>query len=190
VRFRIGRRLSSPTGFTVTWTGTTATFSWISSSADTAADVPANYVLEAGTAPGESNVAMLNLGNRTTFTTEVPSGTYYVRIRAENAEGESDPSDEIEVRTPGTPQGPTGLISVSESGIVDLRWTAATANYGATGYVIEAGSAPGLSDLARLQVGNVTQFTTTAPPGVYYVRVRAIYDSGTSLPSNEIVVRR
>jgi hypothetical protein len=56
--------------------------------------------------------------------------------------------------------------------------------------VIEAGSAPGLSDLASLRVGNVTRFTTTAPPGVYYVRVRAFNDKGNSLPSNEVVVRR
>jgi hypothetical protein len=200
VRFRVGRRLLSPTGFTVTWTGITATLSWVASSADTVAGVassadsvgdrPTNYVVEAGTAPGESNVARLNVGNRTTFTTVVPSGTYYVRIRAQNAEGESDPSEEIEVRAPGTSQGPTGLVSMSATGVVDLEWSAASGGLAATGYVVEAGSAPGLSDLARLHVGRVTRFTTTAPPGVYYVRVRAIYASGTSLPSNEIVVRR
>ena len=190
VRFNVGRRLRSPTEVTVTWTGTTATFSWVSSSADTVADMPTNYVLEAGTAPGESDVATLNVGNTTAFTTEVPSGTYYVRIRAQNAEGDSDPSQEIEVRLPGTPQRPTGLVSMSASGVVDLRWTASAGGYAPTGYVIEAGSGPGLSDLARLQVGNVTRFTTTAQPGVYYVRVRAINSRGTSLPSNEIVVRR
>ena len=62
--------------------------------------------------------------------------------------------------------------------------------YAATGYVIEAGSAPGLSDLATLPVGNVTRFVTTPPPGVYYVRVRAINGRGPSGPSNEIVVSR
>ena len=190
VRFNVGRKLQSPSGVTVTWTGTTATFSWVSSSADIEADMPTNYVLEAGTAPGESNVATLNVGNTTAFTTEVPSGTYYVRIRAQNAEGDSDPSQEIEVRLPGTPPRPTGLVSMSASGVVDLRWTASAGGYAPTGYIVEAGSGPGLSDLSRLQVGNVTRFTTTAPPGVYYVRVRSINSRGTSLPSNEIVVRR
>ena len=190
VRFNVVRKLQSPSGVTVTWTGTTATFSWVSSSADIEADMPTNYVLEAGTAPGESNVATLNVGNTTAFTTEVPSGTYYVRIRAQNAEGDSDPSQEIEVRLPGTPPRPTGLVSMSASGVVDLRWTASAGGYAPTGYIVEAGSGPGLSDLAILQVGNVTRFTTTAPPGVYYVRVRSINSRGTSLPSNEIVVRR
>ena len=150
VRFNVGRKLQSPSGVTVTWTGTTATFSWVSSSADIEADMPTNYVLEAGTAPGESNVATLNVGNTTAFTTEVPSGTYYVRIRAQNAEGDSDPSREIEVRLPGTPPRPTGLVSMSASGVLDLRWTASAGGYAPTGYIVEAGSGPGLSDLAIL----------------------------------------
>ena len=80
-------------------------------------------------------------------------------------------------------------MSLGPSGIVDLRWTASAGGYAPTGYVIEAGSAPGRSDLASLRVGNVTRFTTTAPPGVYYVRVRAFNERGNSLPSNEVVVR-
>jgi hypothetical protein len=186
-----GRRLRSPTAFRLTWTGITATLSWVSSSVVTEADALINYVLEVGTAPGESNVAKLNVGNRTTFTTEVPFGTYYVRVRAENADGESsDPSAEIEVRAPGAPQEPTDLRSVSASDAVDLRWTAPSGGDAPTGYIIEAGSGPGLSDIARVQVRDMTHYTTTAPPGEYYVRIRAINAGGTSAPSNEIVVRR
>jgi hypothetical protein len=189
-RFSIGRKLRSPSGFTVTWSGTTATMSWVAPSADSAEDVPTNYVIQAGTTPGASDVAQLSVGNTTRFTTDVPSGNYYVRVIAQNALGESDPSNEIEVRAPGAPQAPTSLMSVSPNGIVDLRWTASAGGYAATGYVIEAGSAPGRADLATLNVGNVTSFQTTAPPGVYYVRVRAINARGMSLPSNEVIVRR
>jgi hypothetical protein len=39
-------------------------------------------------------------------------------------------------------------------------------------------------------VATLTRFTTTAPPGVYYVRVRGVNTRGTSLPSNEVIVRR
>jgi hypothetical protein len=189
VRFSIGKKLRTPTGFRVSWTGTTATLSWTASAADGVDDVPTNYVLEAGTSPGARNVASVNVGNATSFRTEVTSGNYFVRVKAQNALGESDPSEELEIRAPGTPQAPTALSSVG-SGIVDLRWTASAGGYAPVGYVIEAGSAPGLSDLASLRVGNVTRFTTTAPPGVYYVRVRAFNDRGNSLPSNEIVIRR
>jgi len=189
VRFSIGRKLRKPTGFTVSWTGTTATLSWTASAADGVDEVPTNYVLEAGTSPGASNVATVNVGNTTTFRAEVSSGTYFVRVKAQNELGESDPSEELEIRAPGTPQAPTALMSLGPSGIVDLRWTASAGGYAPTGYVIEAGSAPGRSDLASLRVGNVTRFTTTAPPGVYYVRVRAFNERGNSLPSNEVVVR-
>jgi hypothetical protein len=187
VRFNIGRRLRSPTGFTVTWSGVTATLSWTAPVADTVEDVATNYVLEAGTAPGASNVATINVGAATTFTAQVTSGAYYVRVRAQNAQGESDPSEEIEIRAPGTPPAPTNLLSLTADGDVVLRWNPSVA---ATGYVIEAGSAPGRADLASLNVGNVTRFSTPAPPGVYYVRVRAINGRGLSLPSNEVIVRR
>jgi len=56
--------------------------------------------------------------------------------------------------------------------------------------VVEAGSAPGLSNLAVLTIGDQTIFATTAPPGTYYIRVRSVNALGTSGPSNEIVVRR
>jgi hypothetical protein len=190
VKFTIGKKLRSPTGLTVTWVGKRATLSWAASAADAAEDVPTAYVLEAGTAPGASNVATVNVGNTTSFSTEVGSGNYFVRVRAVNELGESDPSDEIEIHTPGAPQAPSGLVTINGSGPVDLRWNASAGGYGATGYVIEAGSAPGLSDLARLEVGNVTRFVTYAPPGVYYVRVRGLNSTGASLPSNEVVVRR
>ena len=73
---------------------------------------------------------------------------------------------------------------------VNLLWFAPPTGPRPTGYVIEAGSAPGLADLASLQVGPVTSFSTTAPPGIYYVRVRAVNARGASQPSNEIIVRR
>ena len=190
VRFTVGRRLKTPGGFTVTWSGTTATLSWTAAAADSAADTPTNYVLEAGTTQGASDVARVNVGNRTVFRAEITSGTFFVRVKAQNADGESDPSEEIEVRTPGTPQAPTALMASGAGATVDLRWTASAGGFAATSYIIEAGSAPGLSNLARIQVGNLTRFTTTAPPGVYYVRVRGVNARGASLPSNEVVVRR
>jgi predicted phage tail protein len=190
VRFSIGRRLRTPGGFTVTWTGTTATLAWIAPAADSLDDLPTSYLLEAGTTPGASDVARVNVGNTTVYRVEITSGTYYVRVRAQNALGESDPSEDIEVRTPGTPRAPTALSASGTGATVDLRWTASAGGYAATSYLIEAGTAPGLANIAALPVGDVTRFITTAPPGVYYVRVRGVNARGASLASNEIVVRR
>jgi hypothetical protein len=190
VRFSVGRKLRTPSSLAVNWTGTTATLSWTPPSADGVDEAATSYVIEAGTSPGSSNVGTLNVGNTTSFRADVASGTYYVRVRALNDVGESDPSDDVEVRAPGAPHAPTELVSNGSSGEVNLSWSGPRGGPAPAGFVIEAGSAPGLTDLASLSVGNVTSFTTTAPPGVYYVRVRAVNDRGTSGPTNEVVVQR
>ncbi len=58
----------------------------------------AAYVLEAGSGPGLSNLVVLNLGNVTSFAANAPAGTYYVRVRAVNARGVGEPSNEVTVR--------------------------------------------------------------------------------------------
>jgi hypothetical protein len=189
VYFRVGKLLRTPTGFQVTWQGTTATLSWTAPAADTSDDVPNNYVLEAGTAQGLSDVARVSVGNRTSFSADVSRGTYYVRVKAVNDVGESDPTEDLEVRAPGSPNAPTYFMASGEGSTVDLRWTAPSGP-APTAYIIEAGSAPGRSDLAVLRVGNVTHFSTQAPPGVYYVRVRGVNAIGVGAASTEVVVRR
>ena len=190
VFFKIGRNLVSPRGFAVQWVGTTAVLTWTAPASDGAIeDRPTSYVIEAGTAPGASDVATVAVGNVTTIQTSVPSGTYYVRVRATNDYGDSEPTADLVLVAPGAPGAPTSLTSTG-TGAVNLRWTAPT-GAAPTGYVIEAGTAPGRADLGALQVGNVTSFTAPAPPpGAYYVRVRAINARGAGQASNEVVVRR
>ncbi len=59
--------------------------------------------------------------------------------------------------------------------LVTLTWGAAA---GATSYVVEAGSASGLANLAVLPVGANPALTVTAPPGTYFVRVRGLNGCG------------
>jgi hypothetical protein len=59
---------------------------------------------------------------------------------------------------------------------------------GATSYILEAGSSPGAADLFRANVGLATVLSGTAPPGVYFTRIRAVNGCGASDPSNEVVV--
>jgi len=190
VSFKIGRNLVAPRGFTVLWIGTTAVLSWTAPAADGAMeDRPTSYVLEAGTTPGASDVATVPVGNVTRFEANVPSGTYYVRVRAVNDYGDSEPTEDLMLVAPGAPGAPRSLTSTG-TGAVNLRWTASS-GAAPTGYLIEAGTAPGRADLGVLQVGNVTSFTAPAPPpGTYYVRVRAINGRGAGQTSNEVVVRR
>jgi hypothetical protein len=152
---------------------------------------PESYVIEAGSAPGLSDLASLAVGNVLGFqAVSVPPGVYYVRVRAMNRRGLSDPSPEIVL--PAAAVGAPEALSWSGAGnLVELRWQAPRAGEVPSAYVIEAGSAPGLANLATLRVGNALTFTTTAPPGVYYVRVRALDSKGAAgNASNEIVVRK
>jgi hypothetical protein len=58
-----------------------------------------------------------------------------------------------------------------------------------TGYVIEAGSAPGLSNLAVQPVASVTTVSFSGvPAGTYYVRIRAVNALGRSVASDELVI--
>ena len=191
VLFRIGSQLSSPTDLTANWSGTQTTLTWVASSADSPETAPTDYVIEAGTAPGLADVAAVKVGEETTFSTDVPYGVYYVRVRAMNDHGDSNPTEELVVAAPGSAQAPEALTTSGEGTTVNLSWSPpADGSEPPLGYLIEAGSDPGLSDIAAIQVGNVTSFTTQAPPGTYFVRVRAINSRGPGLPSNEIIVQK
>ena len=142
--------------------------------------------------PGLANLARLDLGQpATTFTAaNVPSGTYYLRVRATNACGASSPSNEILAVVPSALPAPANLTAAVVGSSVTLLWIAPE-NTPVTSYLLEAGSASGLSDLARFQTGSAaTSFATSGvSPGTYYVRVKTISGTATSGPSNEVVVR-
>ena len=174
----------NPTGLAVSWNGTVATLTWNPGSGAT------SYYIEAGSAAGATDVTRIEVGAATQYVVDVPPGTYFVRVRATSATGVSGPSNEIVVQGRGAPEPPTSLSASGTNGAVDLRWFAPTSGPRPSGYVLEAGSGPGLTDVASAQVGPATTFSTTAPPGRYYVRVRSLNARGVSAPSNEIIVRR
>jgi len=150
------------------------------------------YVLMAGSAPGLSNLAVIATGNAaTSFAASAPSGLYFVRVAAANDCGQGPASNEVSFSIGSArPEAPTGLAAVvGPGGAVSLSWTAPPSGPAPTGYLIEAGTAPGRSDLATQLTGStVTAFAATAQPGRYYVRVRAVNGAGPGAASSEIVV--
>ena len=88
------------------------------------------------------------------------------------------------------PVAPTSLLAAVSGPTVVLTWTAPAGGDPPSSYVIEAGSSTGLSNLANADTGSSTPaLTATAvAPGTYFVRVRGRNASGTSAPSNEIIV--
>lgn len=182
--------LAPPSNLAATVGGSSVTFTWTPPSPP-----PSAYILEAGSATGAANLAVVSLpGTLTTFTAAAPAGTFFVRLRSSSATAVSAPSNEVTFTIGGTgggqiPGAPTGLQASASGSTVTVTWTAPASGGAPTGYILEAGSGPGQSDIANAPVGPATVFITGGvPPGTYYLRVRATNTAGTGPASNEFVL--
>jgi subtilisin len=156
---------------------------------------PTSFIVEAGSLPGLTNFGTFETGTFTLATTvnDVQPGTYWVRVRARNAHGVSEPSNEVRIDVTGSgcilPLPPSRLNATVIGSMVTLNWTPPAVVGTITGYVIEVGSAPGLSDIIRTTTSSAaTVVSATASAGAYYVRVRAQSTCGLTGPSNEVTV--
>lgn len=86
--------------------------------------------------------------------------------------------------TPMAPQ--LAPAEVSSARTVTLTWTRPMEL--TTGFVVEAGTAPGLANVASFSTAGDSLVVPNVPPGRYHVRVRARNDIGLGASSNEIVV--
>jgi transcriptional regulator CtsR/regulation of enolase protein 1 (concanavalin A-like superfamily) len=117
-----------------------------------------------------------------------PNTTYYYRVRATNAGGDSSYSNEANNTTLDVaPAAPGGLAATAfSSSQVNLSWTDNATNE--TGFKIErkTGSGGSYSEIATVGAG-VTAYNNTglAPATTYFYRVRATNAIGDSAYSNE-----
>lgn len=160
------------------------------------AGAPSSYVLEAGSAAGLSDIASAPTGTTATLFSKagITAGTYYVRMRAIHGSTTSGPSNEVVVTVgpspscTAAPSAPSGFTALVVGPVVTLRWTASPGS-SARSYVLDAGSAPGLTDVITVDMGNTTKFTAPhVAAGTYYGRIKAVNACGTSAPSNEAIV--
>jgi hypothetical protein len=178
---------AAPTGLRSSIAGRTVTLSWTPPSTG---PTPTGYRLEAGSSQGAANLATLATDATPSITVPgVGDGTYFVRVRGERNGVVGPASADVQVVVAGcpVPAAPGGLTStVSPARIVTLRWGSVT---GATGFLVEAANAPGGLVIASLPVSNTTAVSVPAPPGAYYVTVRALNGCGPGQPSNEVPVQ-
>lgn len=182
-----------PTGLRATVTANAVTLAWNAVTADTAAaaDAASSYTLQVGTASGAANLFSQNVGNTTSVSGTVPSGTYFWRVTAVNASGQSAPSSEATFTVgscvvPSAPQNFT--ISTGGGRVVTLLWNTPAVGTGPFTYLLEAGSATGLANLFNGGVGGLTTLSVQSPPGTYFVRARAQNACGVSAASTERVI--
>lgn len=172
------------------WTiGSRLTMTWTDSSAG---PTPTSYLVEAGTASGASNVAIVGVTSRNFVFETVPPGFYFLRVRSLFAGLISAPTAETMIvvgGVPSPPGAPQGLSASVAGATVSFVWSAPVVGTPSS-YVLEAGSGPGLANLAVFDTGSTaTSFAVGAvPPGAYYVRLRARNAQGLSVVSTERVV--
>jgi hypothetical protein len=183
---RVDAQSAAPSALAAQVSGNAVTLTWQPPSGSVS-----TYVLEAGSASGLAdlvNTPTLS-ASTTLFVGGVPTGSYYVRVRAYSpATGLSAASNEITVViVPCSLAPPADLAAVVINNDVSLAWPGVA---GATSYQLEAGLAPTLSNAFNGDVGGTQAVQVIAPSGTYYVRVRAKAPScATSAPSGETIVR-
>ena len=91
-----------PSGLATSVSGSTVTLAWTAASSGGS---PTAYLIEAGSSAGLSNLASFSTGDTATSLSvgNVPAGTYFVRVRGQNAVGTGGASNEV-------------VLHVSESG--------------------------------------------------------------------------
>ncbi len=177
--------------------GARVTLNWAAGTGDLAPFTPAppggtaamTHIVTASLTPGGPAVATIDTTSPdTTWSVDAPPGHYWLRVAARNQFGTSAPSSEVMVRvSPSAPGPPTAARVVVSGNSVHLEWQAPVGGWPATSYLLEAGTAPGLSNVGALPVSGTT-FDAVVPPGRYYVRVRAVNAYGASVPGDEVIL--
>jgi fibronectin type 3 domain-containing protein len=119
--------------------------------------------------------------------------TYYYRVTAINANGESGYSNEVSTIVPSVPAAPTALVSTLSSApgseSVVLTWTqSGTTSPAITGNNVYRGTASGSEALIYSSASPITTYTDGpySAGGTYYYKVTAVNANGESTYSNEI----
>jgi glucose/arabinose dehydrogenase len=190
---RVGAPPNAPRDLRIVVSGRDVVVTW---NAPEDGAVPLAYQLEAGSVPGAADLAVV-FAEANQFLLPfagVPPGTYYVRVRGFNEAGLGAASTELTVVVPAggctaAPPAPFGFASIVDGRTVRLFWALPSTSNGPTSFVLDAGSAPGVTDIVSASLpANIRSLTVDAPPGNYYARIRAVNACGSSAVSNEILV--
>jgi 5-hydroxyisourate hydrolase-like protein (transthyretin family) len=182
----------APSNLRIVTSASTARFTWSAPSLFNGA-APTSYLLEAGGAPGATFITLPVPGTGTSFSVpNVPPGAFYVRLRALNGTAAGPASNEVRLVVGaggvGLPDAPTSLVAFMSGSLLTMTWSPALGGGPPSGFIVEAGSASGASNIASLPVTAATFSFTPVPPGFYFLRVRARNAAGVSEASTEVMI--
>lgn len=163
--------------------GNRATFRWTPPTTVAAT----GYVLEGGVAPGEVLGSLPTGSTASTFTVDLPTGAFYVRIHALTASGRSAPTNEVRVfvNVPQPPAMPTGLLGMVNGSVLGLSWRNPPTGGTPAAMVLDVSGS--ISTSLRFPVGETFSYPTV-PPGTYTFTVRAENASGSSPASAPVTL--
>lgn len=164
---------AAPVDLDVATIGDALSLTWT----DPLGPTPSGYLVEALATTGGAPIAAIPTVDRHFVFSGVPPGAYFLRVRARFATQVSSPSDEVAINIGDVPAapGPPDRLKVTVTGSTVVFDWQAPAIGAATSYVLEAGSATGLTNLASFDTGNAATRLVVpgVPPGRYFVRLRA-----------------
>lgn len=163
--------------------GNNVTFAW---TLPTSGPAPTAIQLEGGLTPG-SVLGALPLGVTPSATIALPTGSFYIRLRAIAGGVLSGPSNElfVNVNVPVPPSAPANLLGLVNGGAVQLAWTPTFGGGAPTGSILDVTGA--LSASLALGPGETFSFPAV-PPGTYTFRMRQTNGGGASDPSGPVTL--
>ena len=169
----------TPTDFRITaMRGNVVTFAW---TPPTAGPPATGIQLEGGLAPG-SVLGFIPLPATPAATIALPTGSFYLRLRAMTTSGLSAASNEIlaHVNVPVPPSPPVHLLGLVNGSELGLAWTPTFEGGEPTGAMLDVSGAVN----ASLPLGPGETFSFAGvPPGSYTFSIRQTNASGSSMPS-------
>lgn len=173
---------AAPRNVTASAVGSTLYLSW---EPPTVGEAAHDYWVQAGTAPGASNLYNDTVGLLTAVSAPVADGTYYMRVFGRNTSGNGTVSSEVSARVGGVPGAPSGMAASTTGGRVTLFWNTPSDGGLPFTYLVQVGTAPGATNVYNGPVGLLTSVSGDLWPGTFYARVRAQGSAGVGAASPE-----
>lgn len=148
---------------------------------------PTHFVLEGGLSRGQTLATLSTGSSAPVVSVTMPTGSFYVRVRAANGAHSSAPSNEIllHVNVAVPPSAPRAVVGLVTGSTVTLAWTN-TYEGGAPASLLLTIAGPTTGSVPLVLSDSVS--ARDVSPGTYVVSLSAVNGAGVSPPSNAVAL--